>query len=126
MMQALNLDADSNLWVTGDHTVTKVYTNPSAIIDEAVIAATPAIPALMLSTFTNPPVDIHLDTIFNSFPDNPVPSCNFWSLGKDDDAWDTGVISRDATNMIYVANSGAIGKVIFHFQTSYRSNTLCM
>ena len=112
MTQALNLDADSNLWVTGDHTVTKVYTDPAAIVDGAVINATPSTPALMLSTSTNSPVDIHLDTYFTSFADNPVTSCNFWTLGKDDDAWDTGVvISRDATNMIYVANSGAIGKV---------------
>ena len=118
-MQALNLDADSNLWVTGDHTATKVYTDPAAISDGAVIAATPANKVLMLSTSSNPPVDIHLDTFFNSFAGNPVSSCNFWTLGKDDDAWDTGVvISRDATNMIYVANSGAIGKVPLHNQTS--------
>ena len=114
--QALNLDADSNLWIAGGHVVTKVFTDPSAIVDGTVITATPASQSLMLSTTTNAPVDIYLDSTYNTYPAiNPVPQCSYWSANDLDDAWDTGVvISRGVQNTVYVANTAIVGKVHFN------------
>lgn len=109
------MDADSNLWIAGDHTVTKLFTDPAGISDGAAVAATPADPVLMLSTSANAPIDIHLDSTFISYHiTNPAYAFSYWSPISDDDLWDTGiVISRGAQNNIYVANSGVIGKVPF-------------
>ena len=111
------MDADSNLWIAGDHTVTKLFTDPAGIIDGVTVAATPADPALLLSTSTNAPIDIHLDSTYISYKiTNPAYSFSSWSPISDDDLWDTGiVISRDPQNNIYVANSGVIGKVTSTF-----------
>lgn len=111
-MQALNLDADSNLWVAGDHTITKVFTDPAAIIDGVAIPSTSA--NILLSTSRNPPIDIALGSTFITYPPtNPVPDCNYYAPTlADEDLWDTGiVISRSFPNNIYVANTGSIGKV---------------
>lgn len=105
------MDADSNLWVAGDHTITKVFTDPAAISDGAAIPANNA--NIVLSTSRNPPINIALGSTFITYPPtNPVPDCNYYEPTADEDSWDTGiVISRGFPNNIYVANTGMIGKV---------------
>lgn len=113
--QALNLDADSNLWVAGGHAVTKVFTDPYAISDGTIVTATPASPPLLQSTTTHAPVDIYLDSTYITYPAvDSVPECSYWSPNNLDDTWDTGVvISRGGQNMVYIANTAVVGKVPF-------------
>ena len=116
MTQALNLDADSNLWVTGDHTVTKLFTDPYAIIDGVTITANPSTPPLILSTSAKSPIDIHMDSTLYVSDGNSVDNCSYsysnTKAGAAFDSWNTGVvISRDAQNTLYIGNTGAIAKV---------------
>ena len=93
--------------------MTKLFTDPAGIIDGVTVAATPADPALLLSTSTNAPIDIHIDSTFIAYSTtNPQFASNYWSPIPSDDAWESGiVISRGAESSIYIANTGVNGKV---------------
>lgn len=109
VLQMLSLDSDSNLWVAGGPTLTKMFINPAGITDISTMSATPAGPTLMLSK----PALSSIDLSLNSAP-GYAAACQDVSLGSCCTLghWDAGIaISRDATNTIYVANSCATGLV---------------
>lgn len=102
----IDLDSDSNLWVAGVPTLTKLFTDPASITDGATISATPTTPILKLSTPTRTSIDLSLVSAPGYAAACPTSSC--CTTGS----WDAGIaITRDATNKIYVANSCVTGLV---------------
>lgn len=118
LLQQLDLDSDSNLWVAGDHTLTKIFTNPLLITDGPTISATPSAPAVKISFPASPSIDI---TLASPIVTATVGNCTT-TVYDPLDNWNAGlVITRDVPNIIYVANSGSRGLVRF---PSY-PQTLC-
>lgn len=121
LLQQLDLDSESNLWVAGDHTLTKIFTDPSLITDGSTISATPSAPVVKISFPATPSIDI---TLASPIVTATVGNCTT-TVYDPLDNWNAGlVITRDVPNIIYVANSGSHGMVCFPSrpQTLYSCN----